>query len=333
MIISGIETSCDETSVSIVKDGKILSMEVSSSVHLHSKYGGVIPEIASRYHTEYIYPVFNEAIRKAGITPYDIDLVAVTNKPGLPGSLLVGTAFAKAVSYALGIPLIGIDHVQAHLIGAFIDNDLNMRKDHGFPFLGLAVSGGHTSIYICREYDFFEIIGRTKDDAVGEAFDKVAKIINLGYPGGPVIEKMASLYSGKDDIGFPKALLGPDKTFDFSFSGIKTAVLHYWQKSDKTEDDMIKICYSFQEAVTDTLVEKMRRTIERTGIKNIAIGGGVINNSILRNKMSKLAGDTGAQLYLPIKGYCMDNAGMIAVYGELLFKMGYSSDLELKTAP
>ena len=302
-------------------------------MHLHSFYGGVIPEIASRYHTEYIYSVFHEALNEAKIKASEIELVSVTNRPGLPGSLLVGMAFAKAISYSLHIPLIGIDHVHAHIVSALIDENCRIENINVFPFLGVVVSGGHTSIYSCNEYDSFELIGRTKDDAVGEAFDKVSKIMGLGYPGGPVIEKIALAYNGSDNIGFPKALLGADKSLDFSFSGIKTSVLYYWQKCEKTKKDIQEIAYSFQEAVTDTIVAKVKRAINKTGFKVVAIGGGVINNNCLRLKLFELSADMGVNMFLPEKGFCMDNAGMIAVLGEILFKKGYHSDLNLKALP
>lgn len=333
MITLGVETSCDETSISVVANGCVLSNRVSSSVHLHSFYGGVIPEIASRYHTEYIYSVFAEALKEANIKASEVELVAVTNSPGLPGSLLVGIAFAKALCYSLEIPLIGINHVHAHIVSALIDENLRIEYKNVFPFLGVVVSGGHTSIYSCREYDSFELIGRTKDDAVGEAFDKVSKIMGLGYPGGPVIEKIALTYNGSDNIGFPKALLGADKSLDFSFSGIKTSVLYYWQKCGKTNKDIQEISYSFQEAVTDTIVAKVKRALKKTGFKVVAIGGGVINNRGLRNKLCELSSDMGVKIFLPENGFCMDNAGMIAVLGEILFKKGYCSDLNLKTLP
>jgi N6-L-threonylcarbamoyladenine synthase len=274
-----------------------------------------------------------EALEEAQVGVSDIELVAVTNRPGLPGCLLVGMAFAKAVSYSLDIPLIGVDHVQAHIISAFIDASAKMRGPDDFPFLGLVVSGGHTSIYRCDRYDSFELIGRTKDDAVGEAFDKVSKIMALGYPGGPVIEKKAESYTGKDEIGFPKALLCADNSLDFSFSGIKTAVLYYWRKCAGTEEDKVKISYSFQEAVTDTITAKVRRALKKTAIDVVAAGGGVINNKVLRKKLFNLTAEMGIDLFLPEKDYCMDNAGMIAVTGEILFNMGYRSDLQLKAVP
>lgn len=333
MVTLGIETSCDETAVAIVEGGKVLSSEISSSVHLHSCYGGVVPEIASRFHTEYIYSVLKKALRDASKKIEDIDLVAVTQGPGLPGSLLVGIAFAKAISFSKEVPIIGVNHLHAHIQSCFLTEGGENRIREMFPFVGVVVSGGHTSIYVCKSLDDFALIGRTKDDAVGEAFDKVAKLLGLGYPGGPVVEKKASDFSGEEKIDFPRALLKEKDDLDFSFSGIKTAVMYYWKDSDKSEHEKEKICSSFQEAVVDVLDKKLSRAVEISGIKRLAVGGGVINNGALRERLVSSSGDKGIELYLPPREYCADNAAMIAAFGETLYNGGGRSDLFLNAQP
>jgi len=331
MITLGVETSCDETAVAVAEDGKVLSSEVSSSVHLHAKYGGVIPEIASRYHVEYISSVFKKALLGAKKKVKDIDLVAVTQGPGLPGSLLVGVAFAKALALAAGKPIIGVNHVYAHVASCFLDKEF--RKEEAFPFLGVVVSGGHTSMYHCKGAKKFSLIARTRDDAIGEAFDKVAKILDLGYPGGPEVEKRAKKFKGKDVIPFPRALLQDARDLDFSFSGIKTAVMYYWRASLKTEKEKDKICFSFQEAVVDVVCKKVSRAVRATGAKTVAAGGGVINNAVLRQRLRVLAEKEKIKLYLPEKKYCADNAAMIAVFGAESFNAGKRDDVFLKAEP
>jgi len=320
MLTLGIETSCDETAAALVEDGRILSSEVSSSVHLHSRYGGVVPEIASRFHVEYIFPVLEKTLGDARRTMDDVDLVAVTEEPGLPGSLLVGMAFARAVSLAGGIPLVGVNHLHAHILSCFLGDDKGAAVRDKFPFVGAVVSGGHTSIYICRNLKDFSLIGRTKDDAVGEAFDKVAKILGLGYPGGPIVEKRAANFTGKESIKFPRALLKDESDLDFSFSGIKTAVLYYWRDCAKTDLEKDKICFSFQEAIVDVIDKKVARAMRHAGVKRLAVGGGVINNDVLRRRLVARCREEGAELYLPHKEYACDNAAMVAALGEELFK-------------
>ena len=321
MITLGIETSCDETAAAVAEDGRVLSSEVSSSVHLHSRHGGVVPEIASRYHTEYIYPVLLKALDDSGKSIADIDLVAVTKSPGLPGSLLVGIAFAKAVALAAGKPIVGVDHVQAHVLSSFLGGGAG-RAEADFPILGMVVSGGHTSIYLCKSFTEYEQIGGTKDDAVGEAFDKVAKIMGLGYPGGPLIEKRAASYNGEDVIAFPRALIREEGGLDFSFSGLKTAVMYYWKKCDRSEAEMDKIAFSFQEAVIDVILRKALRAADITGIRTIAVGGGVIHNAELRSRLVSGCAESGITLSLPGREYCADNAAMIAVLGQELYVKG-----------
>ncbi|MBF0217065.1 MAG: tRNA (adenosine(37)-N6)-threonylcarbamoyltransferase complex transferase subunit TsaD [Candidatus Omnitrophica bacterium] len=331
MLTIGFETSCDETSVSVVENGMVLSNEVSSSVHLHSEYGGVVPEIASRHHVEYIVSVFEKALSDSGKRKEDLELVAVTQGPGLPGSLLVGITFAKAVSYALDIPIIGVDHVQAHLYSPLLNTGAEMKNI--LPFTGLVLSGGHTSVFECHDMLRPECIGRTLDDAVGEAFDKAAKIMDLGYPGGPLIEKMARSYSGKKMSIFPKAYLKDSPGIDFSFSGIKTAVLYYFRASDKSDNEKIRISFEFQEAVADVVMSKIKDAVERTGHKRIIVGGGVINNERLRQAIKEFSEKARIRLYIPEKQYCSDNAAMVAGLGELLYASGIRMDLGINAEP
>lgn len=329
MITLGIETSCDETGVSVTSAGRVLSNVVTSSVHLHKKYGGVVPEIASRYHLEYMIEVFSRALEASGKSLKDIDLVAVTNGPGLVGALLIGISMAKSVSYALGVPLVGVNHILAHLYSSFLT-----EEDISFPFIGLVVSGGHTALFYCRDVDDQEVLGQTQDDAVGEAYDKVAKILGLGYPGGPVIEKRASAGSrGGNKISFPRSYLGKD-SLDFSYSGLKTAVLYYVQKMKNPDRRVVNdICRAFQEAALDVLVDKACLACNMRGVKKIVVGGGVAANSRLRSKLQNAAKESDIKAYFPEMRYCMDNAAMIGVLGEALYKKGYRSDIYLTAEP
>jgi N6-L-threonylcarbamoyladenine synthase len=333
VITLGIETSCDETAAALVEDGKVLSSEVSSSVHLHSCYGGVVPEIASRYHTEYIYSVVEKALADAGKKMADVDLVAVTYGPGLPGSLLVGLAFAKAVSLAEDIPVIGVNHLTAHLMSCFLAAEGSESRDDRYPFTGMVISGGHTSIYEVKSAADISIMGRTRDDAVGEAFDKVAKMLGLGYPGGPVVERMAARFSGREPIPFTRALLKDKNDLDLSFSGVKTAVMYYWRGCEKTDEEIERICYSFQECVVDVITEKFFRAARIAESKKLAAGGGVVNNSCLRERLLDLAGKEGVELCLPPLEYCSDNAAMIAALGEELYLSGERSDTFINARP
>lgn len=332
MIVLGIETSCDETAAAVVEDGCVLSSEVSSSVDLHSSYGGVVPEIASRYHTEYIFSVVKKALSDAGKDVSEVDLVAVTQGPGLAGSLLVGIAFAKAVSFSLGIPIIGVNHLMAHIFSCFI-GDNGCLKVPEYPFTGMVISGGHTSIYTVRSLRDIAIAGRTVDDAVGEAFDKVAKILGLGYPGGPQVEKLASDFNGNGEIIFPRALLHPDDNLDFSFSGLKTAVMYRWKDMEKNDAEKRRICYSFQRAVIDVIEKKALRAVRSTGMGTLAVGGGVINNRLLRSGLESLFRENRVKLYLPQKLFCADNAAMVAALGELMYEEGFRSDIAMNADP
>jgi len=330
MLTLGIETSCDETSVSVTRGKEVLSNVVSSSVHLHKKYGGVVPEIASRFHVEYIVEVLSKALKNSDKRLEDIDLVAVTNGPGLVGALLTGISLAKSISYSLGVPLIGVNHILAHLYSAFLNDE---DKSPRFPFVGLVISGGHTALFLFEDVDNKKLLGQTQDDAVGEAYDKVAKLLKLGYPGGPVIEKMARRSKSKNRISFPRSYMGKN-SLDFSFSGVKTAVLYYVNKVKVLDDDHISdICYAFQEAILDVLVQKAFSAAEITGAKRIVIGGGVAANSRLRDKLLEASRFSGAAVYFPKFEYCLDNAAMVGSLGEELYKRGYRSDLYLTAEP
>ncbi|MEK6715343.1 MAG: tRNA (adenosine(37)-N6)-threonylcarbamoyltransferase complex transferase subunit TsaD [Candidatus Omnitrophota bacterium] len=326
MLTLGIETSCDETSVSVVENGKnVLSNIVSSSLSLHKKYGGVIPEIASRAQLEFIYPAACQALTQAKVSIGDIGLVSVTYGPGLNGSLLVGLSFAKAISFAQNIPLIGIDHIKAHLYAPLLCQKI------GFPFVGLVVSGGHTSLFLVKDFDNFTLLGQTVDDAIGEAFDKVAKILGLGYPGGPLIEKIA--LKGNPEMRFSCGNL--EKKFDFSFSGIKTAVLYRvkGQGVRVKQEYKADIAYAFQEAVFDDIAKKSILACVMKRTNSLVVGGGVACNKRLRQKLHTLASTHNIKVYLAKPEYCLDNAAMVAGLGYRLYKKGMSSRLTLNTEP
>lgn len=328
MITLGIETSCDETSVAITSGRRVLSNIVTSSVHLHKKYGGVVPEIASRYHVEYIIEVLEKALERSGKSLKSVDLVAVTNGPGLVGALLTGISLAKSLSYSLGAALIGVNHILAHLYSPLLTED-----DLSFPFVGLVVSGGHTALFHCKDVDKQEVLGQTQDDAVGEAYDKVAKLLGLGYPGGPIVEKTAGRSTGKSALSFPKSYLGKD-SLDFSFSGIKTAVLYYVQKIRPLDAELTSdICYAFQEAALDVLVEKACLACRMKNAKKMVIGGGVAANSRLRDKFKAAGLFSGIKVYFPKIEYCADNAAMVGALGEALYKKGHASDMYLTAEP
>ena len=335
--ILGIETSCDETASAVVADGRIVkSSIVASQTKLHEKYGGVVPEIASRAHIEKIYPVIAEAMAQAGITKNDIDAIAVANQPGLTIALVVGVTAAKTLSFTWGKPLIAINHLYAHLQSAMLSDD-NLQ----LPAVALIVSGGHTCLYDCRSPLELKLLGSTIDDAVGEAFDKVATILKLPYPGGPSIEKAAEK-GNPDAIKFPRTMLGP-QSLDFSFSGIKTAVLYYCRGQDMKGEDKVDsmsrqqiadIAASFQAAVIDVLVEKTQRAIERIGAKTILLGGGVAANNQLRKHLKQMCDSATPprKLLVAPKPYCTDNAVMVASLGYHKFKAGLFADLTLEPA-
>ncbi|MBL7151465.1 MAG: tRNA (adenosine(37)-N6)-threonylcarbamoyltransferase complex transferase subunit TsaD [Candidatus Omnitrophica bacterium] len=336
MYVLGIETSCDETSVSVVRDGRqVLSNKISSSLKIHKKYGGVVPEIASRMQLESLSEISDASIREAGIKLKKIDLISVTSGPGLAGSLLVGVSFAKALSLVTGKPLIGVNHLHSHIYANFLN-----AKGVRLPFIALVVSGGHTSLFRVRDFDKIETLGATRDDACGEAFDKVAKILSLGYPGGPFIERLAKK-------GNPKKIRfncsGTRQPLDFSFSGIKTAVLYYVKNHlshrpscpersrGTTIDHRLKydIAASFQESVVDALIDKSLLACRLKKINRLVIGGGVAANNRLRVKFHAAAKERAINYYFPPGELCTDNAAMVAGFAYRLFRKGHRSDLYL----
>lgn len=307
MLILGVETSCDETSVSIVKDGKeVLANKVLSQIDIHKEYGGVVPEIASREHVKGITYVFDKAIKDAGVKYEDIDLIAVTKGPGLIGSLLIGVNAAKVISLNYNIPIVGVHHIAGHIYANYIDNGME------FPLLALVVSGGHTELILMKEHYNFEKLGETQDDAVGEAYDKIARVLGLPYPGGPVVDKLAKL--GKDTLKFPRPMMGAGN-FNFSFSGLKSHVInvHHNMIQRNEQINVEDFCASFQEAVTDVLVEKTIQAKNQYQVKQIIVAGGVAANSGLRNKMKERI--TDVDVFFPKMAYCTDNAAMIASAG------------------
>jgi len=329
MIILGIDTSCDDTSAAVVRDGcDILSNVVSSQSEIHRKYGGIVPELASRRHIEMIWPVVDEALAGSGCTLDGIDAIAACHGPGLIGSLLVGCGFAKAVSYVRNIPIVAVNHLEGHIFSAFLETEAP-----AFPFLSLVVSGGHTSIYMVEDFGRYRELGRTRDDAAGEAYDKVSKLLGLGYPGGPVIDSLASEGNPKV-FNFPRAYL--PESLDFSFSGLKTAVRNRLREAGVDYDSpclsnqfIRDIAASFQAAVTDVLVRKAEWAMSRTGIGRVTLSGGVAANSELRARMEKMANAKGAELFLPSRKLCTDNAAMIAAAGYRHFIAGERAGLEL----
>ena len=321
MIILGIETSCDETAASLVSEGKkILSSVVSSQIEVHHPYGGVVPELASRKHIEAIDYVVNDAVRQSGLSLQRIDAVAVTQGPGLVGSLLVGFCFAKGFAYALDRPWIGINHLEGHINSVFLTDD-----PPPFPFVALLVSGGHTSIYHVKSHTKSKIMGQTRDDAAGEAFDKVSKMLGLGYPGGTIIDRLAKK-GNSQSIRFPRSYLDKSK-FDFSFSGIKTSVSRYIQTHDIYQEQIPDIVASFQEAAVDVLTYKIINAARETGCSHIALVGGVAANSRLRARLTQDASAEGFHVHIPPLELCGDNAAMIAATGYHYLIKGITSDI------
>jgi N6-L-threonylcarbamoyladenine synthase len=314
MIILGIDTSCDETSAAVVEDGgRVLSNKVHSQVKLHHPYGGVVPELASREHLRNILPVVREALLSAQVKAGDLNGIAVTVGPGLIGALLVGLYYAKGMAYVHKTPLLAINHLEGHILSIFLEEDAPP-----FPFVALTVSGGHTSLYHVRGFGRYSLLGQTLDDAAGEAFDKVAKVLGLGYPGGVAIEKLAR-EGRREAIPFPRAYLSND-SLDFSFSGLKTAVSLQVKRNqgNRSVGEAFRpadIAASFQESVVDVLTAKAVKASERMGVKSIVMAGGVACNGRLRERLSKDAAEKGFRLYYPRPGYCTDNGAMIAVAG------------------
>lgn len=327
--ILAIESSCDETAAAVVRNGRtVLSNIISSQIDLHKLYGGVVPEIASRKHIEKINQVIEEALCEADCSLDDIDAIGVTYGPGLVGALLVGVAGAKAIAYARNLPLIGVHHIEGHISANYIEN-----KELEPPFLCLVVSGGHTHLVCVEGYGKYRILGKTKDDAAGEAFDKVARAIDLGYPGGPKIDKLAK-EGNPDAIDFPRAHVG-DSVYDFSFSGVKSAVLNYINgcKMKQAEYNRADIAASFQKAVTDVLVDHAMAGVENYGLKKLAIAGGVASNSALRAAMRKACEERGIEFYYPSPILCTDNAAMIGAAAFYDYQNGIRSGWDLNAVP
>ncbi|WP_273327955.1 tRNA (adenosine(37)-N6)-threonylcarbamoyltransferase complex transferase subunit TsaD [Vallitalea guaymasensis] len=328
VIIMAIESSCDETSVAIVKNGKhVLSNIISSQIDLHKKFGGVVPEIASRKHIENIDPVISEALEEADMTIKDVTAVAVTYGPGLVGALLVGLAEAKAIAFAAKKPLIGVHHIEGHISANYIEGDFKP------PFVCMVVSGGHTHLVHVRDYGKYEIMGKTRDDAAGEAFDKVARSIGLGYPGGPKIDKI-SKEGNEDAIEFPRSYL-ENGSYDFSFSGVKSAVLNYINqcKMKEQEINVPDIAASFQKSVVEVIVNKTIKAAKELKLGKIALAGGVAANSKLREEMKKACEKEGITLHYPSLVYCTDNAAMIGVAGYYEYINGVRHNMDLNAIP
>lgn len=327
MRILGIETSCDETSASVLNDEKVLSNVISSQA-VHLQFGGVVPELASRAHIRKIVPIVNDALADAKTDLSQIDGVAVTHGPGLVGALLVGVNYAKGLAMILKKPLIGVNHIEGHIYSNFLEN-----PDFSPPFIGLVVSGGHTMIVLVQDHLKYKVIGRTRDDAVGEAFDKVAKLLNLSYPGGPEVDRLAG-QGIPSFVEFPRALM-KKKSFDFSYSGLKTAVLNYLKEISEQElqKNLSNICASFQQAAVEVLVLKTINAARTYQTRRIVICGGVAANSLLRRLMAEEGAKFNLEVSFPPLKYCTDNAAMIARAGMQRLIQGYSSGLELNAYP
>ena len=324
ILVLGIESSCDETSVSVVKNGReILSNVIDTQIPIHEKYGGVVPEIASRNHIEAITRVTKKALEDANVEFKDIDVIAPTYGPGLVGALLVGLSYGKALSYALNKPLVGVNHIQGHIAANYITH-----KDLKPPFLCVLISGGNTQIINVQDYTFFDLLGKTRDDAIGEAFDKIARVVGLGYPGGPKVDKLAK--EGTANIKLPKTHF--ENSLDFSFSGIKTAVINTNHNNPNIKK--ADLCASFEKAVTEVLIENTKQAIKETNTTQIAIAGGVSANSYIRNAFLNLENEfNNLKVYMPDLKLCTDNAAMIASAGYYNFINGNINNLDLNAVP
>ncbi len=331
MTVLGIETSCDETSAAVVREGRLLSN--STMVQLfHSDHGGVVPELASRAHQRFIVTIVDEALRKASVEKKDLDAIAAVYGPGLIGSILVGLSFGKAMALGLGLPFIGINHMEAHIFSTMIE-----EPKPSFPFINLTVSGGHTQLVLVKDYFDHQVLGETMDDAAGEAFDKVAKMLGIGYPGGPIVDSLAAKGNAKA-VSFPRPYL-EEGSLQFSFSGLKTSVLYYLRKVgfNKTVQRNVQfaadVCASFQAAVVDVLIDKTISAAQLTNVKDIAVSGGVSANSELRRRMAAEAKINHLNLFVPKLEYCTDNGAMVALAGYERLRHGIVSDLELTAEP
>lgn len=327
IFILGIETSCDETSVAVVKNGReILSNIISSQVDIHKQFGGVVPEVASRQHVEAIIPIIEEALAQAQVKLTQIDAIAVTHGPGLVGALLIGLSAAKAIAYAQQIPLIGVHHIAGHIYAN------RFQSEFEFPLLALVVSGGHTELVWMGAHGTFEVIGATRDDAAGEAYDKVARALGLPYPGGPEIDRLAAI--GNDTLSYPRVYLEAD-SYDFSFSGLKSAVLNSINQAKQKGEELsvADVAASFQASVVEVLVHKTMRAAQEKGARQILLAGGVAANRALRTALQQACTEAGITLLIPPLSLCTDNAAMIAAAGQIAFEKGQFADLTLNAYP
>lgn len=324
MIILGVESSCDETAAAVLIDGRLASNVINSQIAIHALYGGVVPELASRHHLQNIYPVVQAALDGAGVSLDDLDGMAVTQGPGLVGAVLVGLSFVKAISLVKGIPYVGVDHLVGHLLSVFLGD-----STPDFPFVALIASGGHSSIFRVNSFFDYQLLGRSRDDAAGEAFDKVAKLLGLSYPGGPIISQLAAS-GNREAIAFPRAWLAPD-SLDFSFSGVKTSVANHVNacRREGRELAIQDICASFQEAVAEVLVGKTVQAAEGEGVRNLVVAGGVAANPRLRELFAQHCPARGLSLFLTPLPFCTDNAAMIALAGSYQFEQKQTLSLAM----
>lgn len=334
MKILGVESSCDDTAAAVLQDGRVLSNIVASQHDIHGKYGGIVPELASRSHIRNVLPVVYAALDEAKLTLDDIDAVAATAGPGLVGSLLVGLSTAKAIAFARGLPFVGVNHLEGHLLSILLEENVE------FPFLALLVSGGHTSLYVVNELGRYRCMGTTRDDAAGEAYDKVAKVLGLGYPGGPVIDRLAR-NGNPSAVRFPRARLKPprhkpaggDVRFEFSFSGLKTAVWQHVRDHPVANEQVVAdLAASFQEAVIDMLIDNSLGAMRHCGAERLVIAGGVAANSRLRQRAADVAAAHGFSVHIPSMRYCTDNAAMIALAGQWRLRRGWTDPVSINAA-